>query len=85
MTPYVQFIMPSCIESSSFSFFGLTGGRCLFIDPVVSIEKCSDPHDEEAVERALRSSVDLLGGLNALIMPGDVVLIKPNLVDNFLP
>ena len=55
----------------------------MLIDPVVSIEKCSDPHDEKAVEKAVQSSVDLLGGLNALIMPGDTVLIKPNLVDNY--
>ncbi len=59
------------------------GGNSLLIDPVVSISKCSDPQGEKAVEETVQSSIDLLGGLNALIMPGDTVLIKPNLVDNY--
>jgi uncharacterized protein (DUF362 family) len=52
-------------------------------DPVVSIQRCPDPHDEAEVDAAVREAVGLLGGLSALLMPGDTVLVKPNLVDNY--
>ncbi len=55
----------------------------MFINPIVSIQRCSDPHDETSIEKSVQSSIDLLGGLNTLVMPGDTVLIKPNLVDNY--
>jgi uncharacterized protein (DUF362 family) len=35
---------------------------------------------EEAVEKAVRKVVDLTGGLNDIVKPGALVIIKPNLV-----
>ena len=48
--------------------------------PVVSIVKCPDYDSLADVEPAVRRACDLVGGLESLIMPGDTVLIKPNLV-----
>jgi len=45
----------------------------------VSIVKCSD---YENADKAIGRSIDLLGGLESIVKPGDVVLIKPNI---FIP
>src|SRR5450759_2906222 len=45
----------------------------------VSIVKCAD-YDRERVFAAVRDAVDLLGGMQAFVKPGERVLIKPNLL-----
>jgi capsular polysaccharide biosynthesis protein len=47
---------------------------------------CSDawPSDAE-VEAMVREAVQLAGGLGSVIHPGDVVVIKPNLVQDVHP
>jgi uncharacterized protein (DUF362 family)/Pyruvate/2-oxoacid:ferredoxin oxidoreductase delta subunit len=52
---------------------GVQGGT------VVALVGC-DNYDPEAVEAAVRRSVDLLGGMSAFVQPGKRVLLKPNLV-----
>jgi uncharacterized protein (DUF362 family)/Pyruvate/2-oxoacid:ferredoxin oxidoreductase delta subunit len=52
---------------------GVQGGT------VVALVRC-DNYDPEAVEAAVRRSVDLLGGMSAFVQPGKRVLLKPNLV-----
>ena len=48
--------------------------------PAVSIVRC-EPYDSlEVVRPHVRRALDLVGGLESLIMPGDTVLVKPNLV-----
>lgn len=46
----------------------------------VSIMRCPDAHQTAAVKAALQKLVELIGGFESLITPGDHVLIKPNLV-----
>jgi uncharacterized protein (DUF362 family) len=46
----------------------------------VSIAKCGGIHEPGPVEEAVRRALSLLGGLEALVSPGDQVLLKPNLV-----
>ena len=48
--------------------------------PAVSIVKCPDYDALKSVAPAVRRACDLVGGLESLIMPGDTILIKPNLV-----
>jgi uncharacterized protein (DUF362 family)/Pyruvate/2-oxoacid:ferredoxin oxidoreductase delta subunit len=43
----------------------------------VSVIKC-DSYNQEAIEAAIRQSLDNLGGIEQFIKPGDKVLIKPN-------
>lgn len=45
----------------------------------VSLIRC-ETYESEAVEAAVRSSVDLLGGISRFVRPGDRVLLKPNLL-----
>lgn len=45
----------------------------------VSIVRC-DRYDDERILRALRQSVDLLGGIASFVKRGDRVLLKPNLL-----
>ncbi len=45
----------------------------------VSVVKCSN-YDEEKVLKVLRSSIDLLGGIQNYVKQGDRVLLKPNLL-----
>lgn len=45
----------------------------------VSIVKCTD-YDQKAVMRSVRRAVDLVGGINAFVNPGERVLLKPNLL-----
>ena len=37
--------------------------------------------DDRQIESMVRRSVDLIGGFEWLVRPGDVVLLKPNIVD----
>jgi uncharacterized protein (DUF362 family) len=45
----------------------------------VTIVKCPD-YDRERLQAAVREAIELLGGMNAFVKPGDRVLIKPNLL-----
>lgn len=45
----------------------------------VALVRCSD-YDLAAVEAAVRRSIDLLGGIQAFVRPGQRVLLKPNLL-----
>lgn len=45
----------------------------------VSIIKCED-YEHNRVKRAVRESLDLLGGISAFVKPGDRVLLKVNLL-----
>ena len=36
--------------------------------------------DDDAIARAVRTAVELSGGLGGVVRPGDIVIIKPNLV-----
>lgn len=51
-----------------------------FREPRVSIGKCSEIHKLETVKESLKDVIDLIGGLESIITPGDHVLIKPNLL-----
>jgi len=46
----------------------------------VSIVKCEKIHHYESVKKAVKDSLQLIGGLDSLISPGDRVLVKPNLI-----
>ncbi|MHB0914881.1 MAG: DUF362 domain-containing protein [Thermoleophilia bacterium] len=50
----------------------------------VSIIKCAD-YDEEAVEDAIRNSLELIGGIGQVVTPGDTVLLKVNLLSPSTP
>ncbi len=54
-----------------------------FKDPIVSIAKCPNYDDFEAVKKAVSSTLDLIGGIESVITPGDHVLLKPNLLGSF--
>ncbi|MFH2137822.1 MAG: DUF362 domain-containing protein [Candidatus Omnitrophota bacterium] len=45
----------------------------------VSIVKCLD-YDQVLIYEAVKRSVDLIGGMNKFVQPGQKVLIKPNLL-----
>ena len=47
--------------------------------PQVAIVKCPD-YQQSAVDRAVRESVDLLGGMSQFVRPGQKVLLKVNLL-----
>jgi len=49
------------------------------MNPSVSIVRCKE-YDPELVQRAVKRSVDLLGGISVFIRPGSKVLVKPNLL-----
>ena len=46
----------------------------------VSIVKCEKIHRYESVKKAVKDSLDLIGGLDSLVSAGDRILIKPNLI-----
>jgi len=46
----------------------------------VAVTRCSDFYSLEGAEDALSRCLELIGGLESIICPGDRVLIKPNLV-----
>lgn len=48
--------------------------------PVVSIVNCAEYESVEGIAPSVQLACDLIGGLESVIMPGDTVLIKPNLV-----
>lgn len=48
--------------------------------PLVSITKAAKIHDFDSVDKAVRKSVALAGGLESLVVRGDLVLIKPNVL-----
>lgn len=48
--------------------------------PTVSIIQCEKVDDAEALLAPTKEALDLIGGLESLIMPGDTVLLKPNLI-----
>ncbi len=50
----------------------------------VSLIRCSS-YDREVVEAAVRQAVDRLGGMSAMVHPGERVLIKPNLLHAMPP
>ena len=51
--------------------------------PAVSIVKCKPYDSLESVKPRVKEALELIGGLESLIMPGDTVLLKPNLVKPF--
>ena len=51
---------------------------------LVSIEACSD-YDIEAIEAALGSCLERLGGIGAFVKPGQKVILKPNLLSSYAP
>lgn len=50
------------------------------MESVVSVVKCQDSHEYQSVEETLKRSLNLLGGLESIICPGDLVIVKPNLI-----
>lgn len=48
--------------------------------PQVSIVKCEKIHDYESVKKAVKNSLQLIGGLDSLVSAGDRILVKPNLI-----
>ncbi len=48
--------------------------------PTVSVVRCGEVHDASALLEPVREAFDLIGGLESVIMAGDTVLLKPNLV-----
>jgi len=49
------------------------------MEPRVALVQCAD-YEAEAVEAAVRRSVDLLGGIGQFVRGGQRVLVKPNLL-----
>ena len=47
--------------------------------PQVAIVKCSD-YQQPTVDRAVRESIDLLGGMGQFVQPGQKVLLKVNML-----
>lgn len=45
----------------------------------VSVVKCNS-YEPNAVQQAIRGTLDLLGGITAFVKPGSSVLVKPNLL-----
>lgn len=50
----------------------------------VSIVKCQS-YEEKELQRALRRSIDLIGGMDSFVKRGDRVLLKPNLLSGKAP
>lgn len=50
----------------------------------VALVKCAS-YDTAQVEAAVKSAVDLLGGMGQFIKPGEKVLLKPNLLTDAVP
>lgn len=48
--------------------------------PVVSVVKVGTRYDQAEVDAAVRKAVQLAGGIAHLFSPGDLVLLKPNVV-----
>jgi len=67
---------PYCAVSSR---GGLGWGWVGYMQTPVSIIKCQT-YDENEVLKALRRSIDLVGGIGSFVKRGDRVLLKPNLL-----
>lgn len=52
-------------------------------EPLVSIIKCARTDDSDSVHEATLESLNLIGGLESLVSPGDTVLLKPNVLCPF--
>jgi len=50
---------------------------------LVSIVKCAEIDDSESVYKATLESLNLIGGLELIVSPGDTVLLKPNVLCPF--
>ncbi len=48
-------------------------------NPIVVLTRCAD-YSSDAVAEAIAQHLELLGGLERLVHPGDVVLLKPNFI-----
>ena len=44
-----------------------------------------DTYEQEAVDAAVRTGLDLLGGIGAFVKPEEKILLKPNLLSGALP
>jgi uncharacterized protein (DUF362 family)/Pyruvate/2-oxoacid:ferredoxin oxidoreductase delta subunit len=53
-------------------------------DGIVSLVRCTEYQTEE-VRRSVRDAIDLIGGMERFVSPGDHVLIKPNLLQGLSP
>lgn len=49
----------------------------------ISIAKCQKIHDYQSLRKTVKESLDLIGGLDSLVLPGDKVLVKPNLLFSY--
>lgn len=49
-------------------------------ESIVSITKCVEHDNYDLVKKSVKNCIDLIGGLESIISPGDTVLIKPNLI-----
>jgi len=56
------------------------------VNSSVALVRCTSfAYDEHLVEEAVRRSVDLLGGMDRFVSPGQRVLLKPNLLRSASP
>ena len=53
------------------------------IQQTVAITKCKKIDEINSIRESLKESLDLLGGLDSLVSPGDTVLLKPNVLCAF--
>lgn len=51
-----------------------------FNESIVSIIKCAEHDNYDLIKKSVKNCIDLIGGLESIISPGDTVLIKPNLL-----
>lgn len=49
-------------------------------NPLVSIVKCTNYNNSDDVGISVERSLDLIGGIESIVSPGDCVLIKPNVL-----
>lgn len=61
----------------------LGGGMMDTTERLVSIVKCAEIDDSSSVYEATLESLNLIGGLESLVVPGDTVLLKPNVLCPF--
>ena len=61
----------------------LEGGMTDTTERLVSIVKCVEIDNSEIVHEATLESLNLIGGLESLVCPGDTVLLKPNVLCPF--
>ena len=61
----------------------LEGSMIDSTERLVSIVKCAETDDPDSVLEATLESLNLIGGLELLVCPGDTVLLKPNVLCPF--